>query len=265
MSGHLSAGLMVEQAQLELQLKVWKELAISKQMLMRTAAEALKLDPNCSQEELKVALDAALKKVADADQSVIIAREQAKSTILGMEQKLAAAQKAQAASETLVTDLTAKLENTSQQAAAARASSAKEIQTLKDRVLEKDKQLKAINTALADTPENVLKKMNVLKKQRQEEADARREVESSFTTLRKEKNEQDQKMTRLTDNTTKLIEQYRELHVAAAKIHEQLKPLLQDEKELPVLPDLHAKLLEEIENPDAKPDAKANGKDKDKK
>ena len=111
---------MVEQAQLELQLKVWKELAISKQMLMRTAAEALKLDPNCSQEELKVALDAALKKVADADQSVITAREQAKSSILGMEQKLATAQKAQAAAEAAIVDLTAKLENTSQQAAAAR-------------------------------------------------------------------------------------------------------------------------------------------------
>ena len=62
---------MVEQAQLELQLKVWKELAISKQMLMRTAAEALKLDPNCSQEELKAALEAALKKVAEADASVV--------------------------------------------------------------------------------------------------------------------------------------------------------------------------------------------------
>jgi chromosome segregation ATPase len=253
---------MVEQAQLELQLKVWKELAISKQMLMRTAAEALKLDPNCSQEELKAALDIALKKVADADASVVVAREQAKSQIMIMEQKLAAAHKAQAASETSVIDLTAKLENVTQQAAAARAASAKEIQTLKDRVIEKDKALKAVNTALADTPENVLKKMNTLKKQRQEEADARREVESSFTTLRKEKNEQDQKMTRLTDNTTRLITQYRDLHAATAKIHEQLKPLITDEKDLPQLPELHTKLLEEIENPDAKPDAKSNGKDK---
>ena len=116
---------MVEQAQLELQLKVWKELAISKQMLMRTAAEALKLDPNCSQEELKAALDIALKKVADADASVVVAREQAKSQIMIMEQKLAAAHKAQAASETSVIDLTAKLENVTQQAAAARAASAK--------------------------------------------------------------------------------------------------------------------------------------------
>lgn len=251
---------MVEQAQLELQLKVWKELAISKQMLMRTAAEALKLDPNCSQEELKTALDAALKKVAEADASVVTAREQAKSSILAMEQKLAAAQKAQATAEAQVADLTIKLDNATQQAAAARTSSAKEIQTLKDRVAEKEKQLKDIKIALADTPENVLKKMNQLKKQRQEEADARRDIEASFTTLRKEKTEQDAKMTKMTDSTNRLVTTYKELHESAAKIHEQLKPLVKDAKDLAVLPDLHEKLLEEIANPDAKPDAKDSKK-----
>jgi len=239
---------------LELQLKVWKELAISKQMLMRTAAEALKLDPNCSQEELKSALDAALKKVAEADASVVTAREQAKSTILGMEQKLASAQKAQASSEAMVADLTTKLENALQQAAAARTATAKEVQTLKDRVVEKDKQLKQINTDLADTPQNVIKKMNQLKKQRQEEADARRDIETSFTTLRKEKTEQDAKLTKMTDSTGRLVTTYKELHESAAKINELAKDA--SIKDLPVLPDLHEKLLEEIANPDAKPDSK---------
>ena len=103
--------------------------------------------------------------------------------------------------------------------------------------------------------------MNQLKKQRQEEADARRDIEASFTTLRKEKTEQDQKLTRLTDSTTRLVTTYKELHEAAAKIHEQLKPLVAEAKDVPVLPDLHTKLLEEIENPDAKPEGK-NGKDK---
>lgn len=253
---------MVEQAQLELQLKVWKELAISKQMLMRTAAEALKLDPNCSQDELKTALEAALKKVAEADASVVIARDQARSSILAMEQKLAAAQKAQAASETQVTDLTAKLENVTQQAAGARTSTAKEVQTLKDQVNEKDKALKAINKDLGGTPESFLKKFNAMKRERQEESDARRDIEGSFTKLRKEKTEQDQKLTKLTDSTNRLVTTYKELHEAAGKIHEQLKPLVKDEKDLPTLPALHEKLLEEIENPDAKPDEKGNGKKK---
>jgi hypothetical protein len=42
----------VSQSQQDIQLKVWKELAISKQMLMRMATDVLKLDPECTQEEL---------------------------------------------------------------------------------------------------------------------------------------------------------------------------------------------------------------------
>src|SRR5690606_275400 len=68
----------VDQAQLDLQLKVWKDLAISKQILMRTAASALKLDPDCSQEELKEALEKTIKRGEQADAEVLAAREQAK-------------------------------------------------------------------------------------------------------------------------------------------------------------------------------------------
>lgn len=48
-------------------IDVWKEIAISKQMLMRTASDALGLDPECSEEELKAALEDGLKQIADAD------------------------------------------------------------------------------------------------------------------------------------------------------------------------------------------------------
>jgi hypothetical protein len=81
---------MVNQPELELQLKVWKELAISKQMLMRAATDALKLDPNCSQEELKAALEGVLKKIAKAETEAGDARAQAKITITAMENKVAA-------------------------------------------------------------------------------------------------------------------------------------------------------------------------------
>ena len=65
--------------------------------------------------------------------------------------------------------------------------------------------LKAINTALADTPANVLKKMNALKKQKQEEANARREIESALNTLRSEKRQQDQKLAELQRNGEAVI------------------------------------------------------------
>lgn len=237
----------MEQAQLELQLKVWKELAISKQLLMRTAAVALKLDPDCSQDELKKGLEDALKRMAEADANVVSTREQAKQAVADIEKKLTGAVAAQSAAETTVSDLRAKQEHLTEQLTAMRAGSATELQKLKTSLAEKEKALKAINTALDGTPESVIKKMNVLKKQRQEEADARRQVEGSFTTLRKEKQQQDQKMSTLQANSTKLIAQYRDLHALSEKLHEQLKPLIADAKDLPTVPELDSKLLEELE------------------
>lgn len=254
----------MDQAQLELQLKVWKELAISKQVLMRTAAESLKLDPECSQDELKKALDAAIRKSLDADSSVSRAEDRARSAVSESEKKLNAALKAQATAEATIAELTAKQENLTQSMAVERASVVKEVQRLKEQLVEKEKALKAINTALADTPDNVIKKMKTLQKQRQEEADARRAVEASFGTLRKEKQTQDQLTQTQTANTTKLVTRYRDLHAAATTVHEQLKPLLKEGETAPTLPDLDSSLLEEIENPGDKKDKDKKDKSRDK-
>ena len=250
---NLPTGIHVDQAQLEIQLKVWKELAISKQMLMRTAAEALGLDANCNQDELKTALDAALQKVKDADGSVIIAKQQAQLSINDMEKKLLAAQRAQSVAETETAAMRAAQEKAAPQLATERAAAAKEIQQLKNAVTEKEKAIKAINTALADTPDNVVKKMKSLKKEKQDEADARRQLEISFGTLRKEKQEQDKELGELHDNATKLGTFYSEIHALAAKLHEQLKPLLTDATQLPALPELDTKLVETIEQTKTKP------------
>jgi colicin import membrane protein len=252
----------VDQQELELQLKVWKELAISKQVLLRTVTDALKLDPACSQDQLKEAIDTFLKKIAKADTEVIAAQNGAKSAIAEMERKLTGIEKAKTIAENTAAQLQASLEKMTREMAAERAGFVTEMGKLKERAAEKEKQLKAINTALADTPENVLKKMNALKKQKQEEADARQKVEASFQTLRREKQEQDQKTQKVTESSTKLISTYRTLHELTAKLHEQLKPLVKDEKELPKLPDIDKDLIESIENPDAKPEKNGNGKKK---
>lgn len=233
---------MVNQPELELQLKVWKELAISKQMLMRAATDALKLDANCSQEELKAALETVLKKIAKAETEAADARAQAKVTITAMENKVASSERALATAQATVAQLQAAQENSSKQMATERAAAVKELQKVKDRVAEQDKALKAINTALSDTPENVLKKMNLLKKQKQEEADLRREIESSLNTLRTEKKQQDQKAAA----GEKLATQYRELHEITVKLHERAQAALPDAKDLPAVPDLAAKLLEDL-------------------
>ena len=46
---------------------MWKEITVSKQMLIRTATDALGLDPECSEEEFKAALEKGLKEIAAAD------------------------------------------------------------------------------------------------------------------------------------------------------------------------------------------------------
>lgn len=242
----------MEQAQLELQLKIWKELAISKQVLMRTATDALKLDPNCTQDQLKEALDAAIKKIAESDSNVVTAREQARQAVAAAEQKMAASARALAAAEAAAADLQAAQENTAKSMAVERASTAKELQTLKAQVAEKDKQVKAINTALADTPENIVRKMKALRKEKQDEADARRDVEATVATLRKEKKQQDEKLNETLEKVARIASQYRDLHALSVKLHDQLKPTVSDESALAAVPELDSKLLEEIEQAGSK-------------
>ena len=237
------------QAQQDLQLKVWKELAISKQILMRAATDALKLDPECTQDELKEALEGALKKVAKADTDLVNAKEEATVAITALEKKLAASEQGLATAQKSATDTQAALDGAIQQIANQRDAAAMELQKVKDRLTERDKALKAINTALADTPANVLAKMNTLKKQKQEEAESRRQVEAALNTLRTEKRQQDQKLADALRNEATLVSRYRDLHALSLKLHEQLQPLVEDAKSLPEIPELDTDLLEAIEQP----------------
>lgn len=234
----------MEQAQLELQLKVWKELAISKQILMRSATDALKLDPNCSQEELKVALDAVIKKIGEADSSVAAARQEARQAIADMERKLQVAERARSAAEANAAEVRAAHENASRQMEIERANFVKELQQMKGLVAEKDKAMKAINTALADTPENVVKKLKALRKEKQDEAEGRRLAESNMATLRKEKQQTEEQLNKANERIEKLVSAYTDTHELASKLHEQLKPLA-NETDLPVLPELDKQLTEE--------------------
>jgi chromosome segregation ATPase len=232
-------------------LRVWKELAISKQLLMRAATDALKLDPECTQEELKEALERALRQVAKADSDVISSKKEAAAAAAALEKKLAASEAALAASQKAAAEAQAAHEGAVQTIANQRAAAASELQKAKERLAEREKALKAINTALADTPANVLQKMNTLKRQKQEEADGRRLIETALNALRTEKRQQDKKLADLQRNVAALATRYRDLHAVSLKLHEQLQPLVDDAKSLPEVPELDATLLEAIEKPAA--------------
>ncbi len=177
------------------------------------------------------------------------AQEEAKVAIAALEKKLVASEQSLAIAQKAAAEAQAAHEGAVQQITNQRAAAATELQKVKDRLAESDKSLKAINTALADTPENVLKKMGVLKKQKQQEADARRDVEAALNKLRTEKRQQDQKTADLLRNGATLVGRYRDLHALALKLHEQLQPLVGDATSLPAIPELDANLLEAIEQP----------------
>lgn len=244
------------QAEQDLQLKVWKELAIGKQILLRAATDALGLAPDCTQDELKAALDGALKKVAKSETDLQDAKKEAAAAIASLEKKLAEREQELAAALKAGAEASAARDGATQQLASQRTAAAAELQKVKERLAESEKSLKAINTALADTPANVLQKMNALKKQKQEEADGRRKIESALNSLRAEKRQQDQKMADLQRNGTTLVGRHRDLHALSLKLHEQLRPLVEDAKTLPSVPDLDTALLESVEQPasrDARP------------
>lgn len=233
----------------DVQLKVWKELAISKQMLMRTATDALGLDPECTQEELKTALEKALKKIAEADSEVVNAKAAAAVSITALEKKLAAMEKDLAAAQQAANEAKAAHEGVVQQLANQRSTAAAELQKAKNALAEREKALKAINVALADTPANVLQKMNTLKKQKQEEADARRALDTALNTMRAEKRQQDQRLAELQKHGTTLVTRHRELHELASKLREQAVAAAEDKTSVPGIPELDTKLLETIEQP----------------
>ena len=239
----------MDQVDLELQLKVWKELAISKQIMMNAACEGLGIDPSASAEELKLALNAAIKRAIEADVNVTEAQEHAKSAIGLMEKKVAASEKAVALAEAAKEEALAAKQKAEQLTLTAREAHDKEMKSIKTQLAEKDKALKAINAALADTPENVLKKLKALKKQKDEESAARQLVSNEVATLRKDKRAQEQRITTLKaslEQGGKLAAQYRELHAQCEAMHGQFKPLV-DNAELAAVPALDVQLLEGIE------------------
>lgn len=250
---------------LELQLRVWKELAISKQLLMRTATDALKLDPNCTQEELKVALEAAIKRYIAADVDVSKSREQAKIAVATVEQKLAEREKSLRIAEAASAEALANQQKAQQHLQEDRSNTSREMNKLKELLAEKERALKAINTALADTPENVVKKLKTLKKQKMDESDARKQAEENAANLRKDKQKLEQsvkEMQAAQENAVQLATLYRELHTLCGTLHDQLKPLVEDAKSLPAVPMLDNALLEGIEKAGTQEEKKPAAKGK---
>lgn len=243
----------MDQAELELQLKIWKELAISKQMLMRAATDALGLPAECSMDELKAALDRAIAKGADAEDRVARVEDRARGDIGKIEEELRASERARRAAEAATEEALQAKQNAEQQMAAARTAVAKDLEAAKALAAEKEKALKAINVALADTPKNVLKKLKELRKQKTDEAAARKRVEGEMRGLRKDKQELEQRVEEMqstVDAGARLADQYRDLHRQCRELQERVRAGEGKDAELPALPELDEALLDTLAGSD---------------
>jgi len=242
----------VAQEDIERQLKIWKELAISKQLLIRAATDALGLDPDCEADVLQNKLSEAIKHSMEADASIEHAREQARIAVEVMEKKIADSDKATEKAHEAEKTAKKAMEKLRQSMDAMRSANAEEAKKAKAIIAEKDKALKAINKALADTPENVVKKLNALKKQKTDAAKAQKQAEATTRSAYKEKQQTQKKLNSVQNEAKALTTRFRELHQICIDIQKQLKPLAKDADGIPEIPELDEKLLKKFEKTESK-------------
>ncbi len=228
----------------DIQLQVWKDLALSKQLLANEVIKALDLDTTVSAAQLKDALNKLIDRARHADANIKTAREQADASINEMRTELKQSEKARIKAEGAIDDAIAAKESAEKAQAAGRETNSGSLKKARDELAKKERELKNINTALADTPENVVKKLKTLKKQKLEENTARKAAEAMARTQKKEikeLNEQLEERKKLLEQSNQLVEHYRELRTAAESLHEKAGD---DAEPLPIQDD---KLLEGIE------------------
>ena len=240
----------MEPADLEVQLKVWKDLVVSKQILIGAATEALGLDPDCSDLELKEALASATKRAIEADGVVADTKEQARLAISVMEKKMADAEQARDEYETAKNEALEARETAEKSMVAAREANIRELKKTNALLAAKEKALKVINVALADTPENVVKKLKNLKKEKLDEANERKRAEADASKQRKKKQELEKRVEEIETVLAKgaeLAAKYREIHEQCLAQNEKLESLVADKSDLTSVSDLDESLLEIVE------------------
>ena len=224
----------------DIQLQVWKDLAISKQILMGAAADALGLDSECSTTELKTALNQAIKRARDADISIQETLSQAESQVAEYKQRTEAAEKARIEAEEMVETAQKAREQAERQLANGKADNAESLKKARAEVTDKQNKLKAISKSLADTPENVVRKLKTLKKQKLDEAKLRGQAESRLQTMRKEKSKLETTLDEqeaALESADKLLQQARAMHETCVQAEETIKGLSDKKKDQLKIPE----------------------------
>lgn len=243
----------MSQTDIDVQLKVWKDLAVSKQMLMGAATDALGLDAECSSAELKEALQTAIQRAKEADTNIIQTREKADKELAEMKQLVSSSDLARSEAEEKTAEAEKAREIAERQLANGRASNAEAIKKARAEVIDHQNKLKAISKALADTPENVVKKLKNLKKQKLDESKLRTQAETKLKALKKEKSTLESELEQhraLVEKAAPLADQIRELHTLCKDMNKKIKSLSEDKKDAFKIPKLDEELLSALKPQD---------------
>ena len=217
----VAAGSTGSENELDQQLKIWKDLAITKQMIMNEAASALRLKGEWTQEELREALEAAIAKAKKADETVTKTRNETEQAIAEMQDKVRKSEKALSDALAKINAAESDKEAAERQLVNGRKDNSDALKKAKAQVEDKQRELKAINQALADTPENVVKKLKTLKRQKHEEATARTKAEDQNRKYKKQTKELETKVENLDalrEDSDALLKAYRELKESSTEL-----------------------------------------------
>jgi len=239
----------------DIQLQVWKDLAISKQILMGAATDALGLDAECSTAELKLALNQAIKRARDADASIVETRSLADQKVAEMKRQTDQALQAREEAKSQVEAAVNARETAERQLSSGKSDNAQALKKARAEVADKQAKLKAISRALADTPENVVKKLKTLKKQKLDESKLRTQAESRIQSMRKEKNKLEAELEShkpLLAQAATLAEQLRKLHKLCKQANKTIKKHSENKKDLLTIPKLDEEALEQLDQASSK-------------
>jgi myosin heavy subunit len=217
---------------------------------MGAAADALGLDAECTTVELKTALNEAIKRARDADITIQETRSHAEQQVAEFSQRAEMAERARSEAEAQVaTALEARLQ-AERQLSVGKADNAEALKKLRAEVSDKQKELKAISKALADTPENVARKLKTLKKQKMDEAKLRTQAETRLQKMRKEKSTleaevESQKSTLA--SVAKLLGQVKAMRETCIEAETRIKSLSDNKKDYLKLPAFDETAFAELE------------------
>jgi colicin import membrane protein len=253
----------VSQSDTDIQLQVWKDLAISKQILMGAATSALGLKSECTTSELKEALNQAIQRAKDADISILATREKTNQELADMAQQVSVSNKAREAAEAQIAVADKARETAERQMTIGKSENTDTVKKARADVADKQAQLKAISKALADTPENVVKKLKILKKQKLDESKAKAQAEAKLLSIRKEKTKAEAELEtqkELAQQGAGLVAQIRELHALCEEANKKIESLSEDKADILKVIALDEELLEGLEKilPDAEKDTTKN-------